>query len=466
MICKTISDRLYCYQRNGITPLLKSLEKRRSALDASDAGTGKTFVNGAIAKHFYDLDERPTVVVCPRVVIPAWIETLNLLGVKKFKVVTYETLIRGNHGLVNMPKQGKNAFTARWNLRRRSTIIFDEIHKAKSKKSLSAQLVIGAYDDKRKHNVLALSATCASHPVEMFALGYILKLHNQKNFRDFCRAHGCEDVAFGGLAFDPESEKGIKSLLHLHKKIFNQRGHRISIDDLGDKFPKTKIMSETYDMGKNTKKIQRVYDDLQTAIYRLDEHTSNYKECVLSMILKARRETELLKSPAMVEMALDAYENKKSVAIFVNFTESLEFIKTHLEKKGHDVGVIRGGQTDKQRKNHVDNFRNDKIRFIICNIRAGGVGVSLHDTNGKYAREAIISPNYSMFEVKQALGRVHRAGGKTVSLQRIVFAANTIEDRVCVKVRSKIHSLNALNDGDLLAGINIPIETSNIAIAV
>jgi superfamily II DNA or RNA helicase len=224
-------------------------------------------------------------------------------------------------------------------------------------------------------------------------------------------------------------------------------------------------MSENYDMGKNTKKIQRVYDDLQTAIFRLDERTSTYKKCILSEILKARRHTELLKAPAMVEMALDAYDNKKSVAIFVNFTESLEYIKSHIEKKGHEVGVIRGGQTDKQRKSHVDNFRNDKTRFIICNIRAGGVGVSLHDTNGKYAREAIISPNYSMFEVKQALGRVHRAGGKTVSLQRIVFAAGTIEEKVCLRVRSKILSLNALNDGDLLAGINIPFELETMSAA-
>ena len=191
-------------------------------------------------------------------------------------------------------------------------------------------------------------------------------------------------------------------------------------------------------------------------IYKLDECTNRYKECILTIILVARRKAELLKVPAFVELALNAYENNKSVAIFVNFNETLDGIITRLEKKGHEVSVIRGGQTDKKRKTMIDAFQSNKARFIVCNIRAGGVGVSLHDLTGEFARESIISPSYSMFEVKQALGRVHRSGGKTKSIQRVVFAHKSIEEKACIKVRAKIQNLNALNDGDFLAGINIP----------
>jgi hypothetical protein len=92
---------------------------------------------------------------------------------------------------------------------------------------------------------------------------------------------------------------------------------------------------------------------------------------------------------------------------------------------------------------------------IVCNIASGGVGVSLHDTRGRYARLALISPNYSAIQLRQTLGRVWRQGGKTKSIQKIIFAAGTIEERACDAVRSKLQNLALLNDGDLTAGIQI-----------
>ena len=82
-------------------------------------------------------------------------------------------------------------------------------------------------------------------------------------------------------------------------------------------------------------------------------------------------------------------------------------------------------------------------------IQAGGVGVSLHDLNGVYPRAAFISPTWSAVELRQTLGRVHRAGGKTKSTQRIVFVADSVEEQVRRTVESKLARLDTLNDGDL-----------------
>jgi len=75
--------------------------------------------------------------------------------------------------------------------------------------------------------------------------------------------------------------------------------------------------------------------------------------------------------------------------------------------------------------------------------------LSLHDLNGNYPRISLISPTPSAIDLKQCLGRVWREGAKTKSIQRIVFVANTVEEEVCDKLRTKLENLDLINDGDL-----------------
>jgi superfamily II DNA or RNA helicase len=113
------------------------------------------------------------------------------------------------------------------------------------------------------------------------------------------------------------------------------------------------------------------------------------------------------------------------------------------------VSIIQGGQTSEERQAAIEAFQSDRARVIIANIQAGGVGVSLHDLNGKHARISLISPTWSAIDLRQTLGRVHRAGGKTKSLQRIIYAEGTVEERVAASVQAKLDRLDQLNDGEL-----------------
>ena len=117
-----------------------------------------------------------------------------------------------------------------------------------------------------------------------------------------------------------------------------------------------------------------------------------------------------------------------------------------------EIVTIRGGQSAKARQAAIDAFQNDTARIIVCNIAAGGVGVSLHDLNGKHARESFISPNYNAIQIHQSLGRIYRAGAASDAVQKVVFAAGTIEEVACERVQAKLHNLALLNDGDLAAG--------------
>ena len=66
-----------------------SLIKYSRAIDASDTGTGKTYVS---IKLCVDLKLIPWVI-CPKSVVSSWIRIIKEFGIKKFNVINYEQLI-------------------------------------------------------------------------------------------------------------------------------------------------------------------------------------------------------------------------------------------------------------------------------------------------------------------------------------------------------------------------------------
>jgi ERCC4-related helicase len=204
----------------------------------------------------------------------------------------------------------------------------------------------------------------------------------------------------------------------------------------------------------------------------LEEDSVRYSDHVFAIMMRARRQSELFKIPVFVSSIEDHIREGKNVALFLNFDDSIESCVKRLQKKFGTkksiaengeikIGVIKGGQSAKQREEIRTQFQNDEIQIVVCNISAGGTGIGLHDLNGNRPRVSLISPNFSAIQLKQALGRVWRAGAKTKSQQYIVYAAGTIEDRACERVQARLNNLAVLNDGDMRAGINFYNSASN-----
>ncbi len=129
-----------------------------------------------------------------------------------------------------------------------------------------------------------------------------------------------------------------------------------------------------------------------------------------------------------------------------NFTETIDALSERLNTKC----IVNGeAKYAKARQQNIDDFQADKERVILVNIQAGGAGLSLHDLNGKHPRMSIISPSYSAVLMRQSTGRVWRDSAKSKSIQKIVFVANTVEEKVCESVKRKLDNMDLLNDGDL-----------------
>lgn len=451
-------------QVEHVKRLLQSLDKNGFALDMSETGTGKSYASAAIARHHYG----PVELICPKAVIPQWLKVLAKFGVKPHVIINYEKIGRGNTHWMKWKKlpdpmkpwkEGELREMPLFKFPSNALVILDEGHRCKGNDTTNAWMMIAL--KRQGYKVLVASATLATTPMEMRASGYLVGLHALYNFSDFCRVHGAADVGrYGALSWNSENPEAKRAMMLLNEYLFETSAcaARMRVEDFGDLFPESHIVAEAYDLGANSPKVQEAYEEMEREIAKLEKRCENYSEHIFAIMMAARRKSELLKVPLFAEMVEDLYDEGKSVCIFLNFEDSIEALRsrlTKLKKFNNQLGFIVGGQHAEQRQKHIDEFNADTRRVMIANIKAGGIGISLHDLNGKFPRASIVSPNFSAFELVQALGRVWRQGGLTKSYQNIVFAANTIEEQACRRVQARIDNLSTLNDADLRDGIQI-----------
>ena len=287
---------------------------------------------------------------------------------------------------------------------------------------------------------IALSATIADDPTKLWALGQFLGLHQGgKDYFRFLSQNGCRKTRFG-----MQFTGGHSVLKKLHSRIYPERGNRLRHSDLGDAFPETLIKAKAFDMD-NAKKIAGEYDDLCNRIEEL-RGLENFSANVLAEQTRARQRIELHKAPAVCAMVRDMIEEGNSVFVAVNYTETRKFILDELKT----TCSIHGGQDEMERRGNIDAFQRDDSRVIVGIIQACREGLNLHDLNGNHPRVALIMPSPSVFDLKQVLGRVHRSGGKSKSLQYIVYAAGVgIEESICEKLDTKLKRLDVLADGEV-----------------
>lgn len=415
--------------------LCAAIWKFGSTLDASETGTGKTYTAFGVAR---ELQLTPAIV-CPKSVIPAWKKVAALFNIRPYFIANYESCKSKKfpHGLFD---RAESAY--RWNLGNgKILLVVDEAHKCKGEYTQNAKMLIAA--KYQKIPTLILTATTGEQPADLRAIGYHMGIHSLSDFREWVQGMGGYIDEHGNWAcINP-----IEAMRQVHNHIFPGRGSRMKLSDLGDDFPKCAITADVYPI-KDFDKQNAAYEKLLTEVAKLEAQKSAgwAAAAKLTLNLRYRQMAELCKVDLLADLAQDFRENKKAVAIFVNFIETLEAL--HGKLRGSVL--IHGGQTGDERERAIEAFQADKAPYIISTIQAGGAGISLHDLHGNYSRVGLVCPTYSARDLKQVLGRLPRAGSKTESLYRLIYAAGTIEEKVCQSAAAKLAAISSLNDGDLM----------------
>lgn len=473
---------LFDYQKSHAAKLLDSITRNHYAHDGSSTGTGKTFVACVVAREL-DMD---LLVICPQRVVTDWTKTATVVGARLLGTANYSLARRGkmrvqagtyksgaNKGFVKWTSEECPWITAEKNMNRQTKwdpkyiftfnvseqvlIVFDEAHRCKNRNTQNAWLLKGAKESPGA--VLLCTATLASSPLDMDATGYALGLHKSKwDFFNWISDRGCHKGDFGWV-FDNHTER----MKQIHDEIYGAgKGSRMDKKILVERglFPATQVHVNAYDLGDSTGKINAAYTRrIREIREKRDEYEAQMRH--LQVRQKCRQEVEIFKLPLFVDKAIDLVQSGHSVVIFVNFKDTVnaivdEITKIHKKSEKDDPDfyrlvdpdcIITGDVPNPIREARQEAFRQNKTALLVCTIPAASEAISLHDVEGSRERITLINPDDSAQGIIQVLGRVQRAGG-TFSQQYLIYAAGTVEERVCDNVRGKIEHLDTLNDGD------------------
>ena len=438
-------DGLRPWQIDSVSKLVTALNKTGCAIDGSDVGVGKTYVACGVAREL----KMKVLVVCPKAVMEPWRRVIvnhfkmkdSLVGIVNYEQIRIGKTDSPFASFVESRKTHKKKFI--WKIPKNTLIIWDESQKLKNWKTKNSKTCMEAL--KQNYKMLFCSATNATNPLELRTVGTCLKLFKGATaYYQWCYEHGVKKGRFG-LEFTTDLKLRQKVLKKLHTDIFINRGVRLTRDTIPN-FPASEVIAECYNMDDvDVKKINDCHAEMQKELKALARLTKKDKASELTAILRARQEIELIKVPLFIDMIEEGLEDGMSVVVFVNFTETLQAIAKRLNSS-----CIFDGKTDDDvRQQSVDDFQSGKERVILVNIASGGAGLSLHDIHGMNPRLTLISPSYSAVLMRQATGRVWRENAKSKSVQKILFVAGTVEEKVCDNVKEKLKNLDMLNDGDL-----------------
>ena len=410
------------------------LKSRGVTSDRSETGVGKTPAILAAAKEL----GTSFAIVCPKTLISHWKRWCALMELKPMTIIGWESCKLGKSPRLYNPKNPGKKWLAEWP-DTRVLVIFDEAHRAKSKKSQNSKMVLHAAEE--GHALALLSATLIQNPLDLLGLAYPLKLIGKPyHAYKYGQRFGVGINTWGG--YDDFSTRAQK--LALYEEL----------DKVGVRIKKSEICetmcihrSDLVD-SEQAATVRGIYDLLEKEIKELQAKGASALEEITKR-LRARQAAELAKVPLFVEEAISHLGEGARVTIFFCFTASIEAAKALLHEKGYLCGVITGQTPLSERDSVIQSYCFGDLSVLVVNIAAGGEGISLHDQDGRFPRVGLLSIPESSTHLIQALGRNDRVGAKSVGLNRILFCAGTIEERVHSNLASKISDIETINDADL-----------------
>ena len=446
----------YEYQEKQIlTPMEQIMRKELTGIMAVATGAGKTLCSCVLCQRL----GRVPAIVAPKVTLPSWRRHLGALGMEAAFVWNIEKLKTGN--TPHLIKKNNSVFL--WNLDAdKHIIIWDEAHGMTGTETQNAAIAKAARQLRRLANgtviqfnlpVLLLSATLAESPLKYRdALGYLLGFHGgAKASGNWLMQHGCFINKWQGYDF-PSGPRRLPYLKKLHEEVFPKFGVCVTHADIPN-FPKSSVVPMPVAINAaDLKELRHLYEEYERlerdakdeAAVRDDDDIMK-RNALGQVALRARQKSELAKIPMILEQVEDLLAEGMSVVVFMSFIPTLEAIDKKL-KIPH--GIVRGNQTAQEREDHVQRFNRDETRVILVQIQAGGTGLDLPDTRGKFPRAAILSPTTSVQLFIQAIGRTNRANSVTPSINYLLIAEGTVEERIIKRLNEKKENLEALTDSD------------------
>jgi len=444
--------KLYDWQVPYVEHLRSILGKRDSALLVVPPGGGKTYMAAEVMR------QRATrrnlhLVLCPKSIIPAWNRVLDSFGLSgEFMVLNYEQLTGhskyaasgelGEWRCVSTKQKKSGKLERIWNwfwnedFAAEAAVVFDEAHRCNGRDSRAEALLLASCRQMVPH--LMMTATPPDNPLNMRGLGSSLNIFPKERFWDWAISHGVrKSYVHSGFEFPMHTprqrEEAEDHLRLIHDIIFPASGVVMSHEELRKFYPQGHVYLEEVEV-TNSEKFEVKY----AAEFR---HLADLVEkCEIRLLeeLRLHQELEFAKVEVFKDQAQDLIAAGNSVACFVNFRQTANTLAKELKCE-----LIIGEQNAVARQKIIDDFQSNAINCLVLTTAAGSEAISLHDLHGGHPRVSLLSPIWNPVTLKQALGRIHRAGGQSLVTQKVLVSSG-LEEKIYRRCLQRLRNMGAL----------------------
>ncbi len=393
---------LYHYQQQGVAYALK----HKKVIVGDEPGLGKTFQSIAT---LVAANVKCVLVICPATLKDNWVNEWKMnagwsameitdriktswpqyyrVGLCKVFVVNYESLKKYFVESINKPEDKPlrlNHIKFRDTINLFDAIIIDELHRCKSSKTIQSKLVAGIC--RGKEYILGLTGTpIQNKPADLWPqLGIIQQIDNFGGYKGFVDRY-CDG---------PTQSSNLKELNYLlNKHCFYRRAKRDVLKDLPKmtrNIHKVSISNRhEYEKAENNF-IEYLRENLKKTEGEIDTALRGQAMVLIGILKKISARGKIEQVLEHIQEVTDAGEK---IVVFCWHKEIVDELKKHLP---HAVTVVGSDPQEKRQQavhdfqkckrcnirleNHKDtghDFIPSDTRIIICNIKSGGVGITL-----------------------------------------------------------------------------------------
>jgi SWI/SNF-related matrix-associated actin-dependent regulator 1 of chromatin subfamily A len=396
---------------------VQKLVENKKFILADDMGLGKT-TSTIIAA--LESGSKKVLIICPATLKINWkreienysdksvyiAEGKNFSTDADFVIINYD-IIKNFH---DTKKKGESQILdANFDL-----VVVDEAHYIKNATAQRTKLINDLV--KKVDRLWLLTGTpMTSRPIDYFNLLSLIESPVAKNWMAYAIRY-CQGYQFNVGGRKVWNVMGASNLEELRDRTAGLTLRRLkeNVLDLPDK-----IITPVYLRLKS-----KMYEEIMGEYYDwYDKNPEESKSLTVQFtkLTKIRQVIADEKVSQTIELAENIVEQGKKVIIFCNFTDSLNKICEHF---GKAAVKINGSMSKPERQHSVDSFQeNDKIKVLVGNIKAAGVGITLT------AAEAVIMNDLSFLpsDHAQAEDRAYRYGQKNNVLVYYPIFEITIE---------------------------------------
>ena len=434
---KIAEGSLYPYQADGVAFLLS---KKRAIL-ADDMGLGKT--RQAIVAMEAGCPDGTVLVVCPASLKLNWRReilildsdaSIEVLGVDKNPTNTPRWII------VNYDLLGK--YTERLQAIDWAGIILDEAHfiKNASKRTSHCLKLLGVQAEAcapvigPEYVFLLTGTPMTNRPKDLFNLFRCVGHPASRSFLSFAKRF-C-DAYRNDYGWVTTGASNLDELNLLMKEVSIRRLK----DEVLDLPPKVRSWVPV-DISSSKAALNAI--DAFLAWYADTDPSQPNDTAFLARLTKVRTALHKAKFAAVSERIKDVIATGEKVIVFTCFTDGIE---RHKKKLGDKAVTITGSDTPQKRMDAVDRFQTDPtVRVALCNIIAGGVGITLTaGTHVIFQDLDWVPANHA-----QAEDRCYRLGQDKRVTVEYFHAAGTLDGYIAELLQQKMALIAAVEAEDV-----------------